>query len=245
MLGGVPKTVLADRMGCLKLGWCQHGGADPDYVRFATHYGVRTDFCEAADPESKGMWRTWSATPTGPDGPAATFDDLRGQRRGRRVVRGRERCTHSEIPRCPPTGWRPSCRCSVRAALGLELGARPVLRKVDRLSCVRFVSARYSVPCRLIGQQVTPSPPRPPTNHNDRAGDRGSAWPNTASSRPVRPSIPRRPLRRSRGRTGPAGCPCPEPRPRGTSSHWGRSRKRSSSAPPQPGCPGSAPNWPR
>ena len=27
----------------------------PAYVRFATHYGFRPDFCEAADPESKGM----------------------------------------------------------------------------------------------------------------------------------------------------------------------------------------------
>ena len=36
-----------------------------------------------------------------------------------------------------------------------ETGPRPVTRKVDRLSCVRFGSARYSVPCRLIGQQVT------------------------------------------------------------------------------------------
>jgi hypothetical protein len=27
----------------------------PEYVRFATHYGFRPDFCEAADPESKGM----------------------------------------------------------------------------------------------------------------------------------------------------------------------------------------------
>ena len=40
-------------------------------------------------------------------------------------------------------------------SLRLELGARPVNRKVDRLSCVRFGSARYSVPCRLIGHQVT------------------------------------------------------------------------------------------
>jgi hypothetical protein len=29
-----------------------------------------------------------------------------------------------------------------------------VIRKVDRLSCVRFASARYSVPVRLIGTQV-------------------------------------------------------------------------------------------
>ena len=43
-------------MGCLK------GGTvaglvipTPAYVRFATHYGFRPDFCEGADPESKGL----------------------------------------------------------------------------------------------------------------------------------------------------------------------------------------------
>jgi hypothetical protein len=40
------------------------------------------------------------------------------------------------------------------ASLRLELGARTT-RKVDRLSCVRFGSARHSEPCRLIGQTVT------------------------------------------------------------------------------------------
>jgi hypothetical protein len=38
---------------------------------------------------------------------------------------------------------------SLRASTG-----RHVIRKVDRLSCVRFGSARYSVPVRLIGTQV-------------------------------------------------------------------------------------------
>jgi hypothetical protein len=38
---------------------------------------------------------------------------------------------------------------SLRAGTG-----RHVIRKVDRLSCVRFGSARYSVPVRLIGTQV-------------------------------------------------------------------------------------------
>ena len=56
VLGGVPKVVLADRMGCLKGGVV----ADvviptPDYVRFATHYRFRPDFCHAHDPESKGI----------------------------------------------------------------------------------------------------------------------------------------------------------------------------------------------
>ena len=56
VLGGVPQVVRADRMGCLKAGVV----ADlvvrtPDYVRFATHYGFRPDFCHGADPQSKGM----------------------------------------------------------------------------------------------------------------------------------------------------------------------------------------------
>jgi hypothetical protein len=40
-------------------------------------------------------------------------------------------------------------------SLRLELVDRPTTRKVDKLSCVRFGSARYSVPCRLIGHTVT------------------------------------------------------------------------------------------
>ena len=52
----MPKTVLADRMGCLKSGVVANVVVPTaDYVRFATHYGFRPDFCEAADPESKGM----------------------------------------------------------------------------------------------------------------------------------------------------------------------------------------------
>ena len=39
-------------------------------------------------------------------------------------------------------------------SLQLRIGAPSVLRKVDRLSCVRYASARYSVPTRLIGTNV-------------------------------------------------------------------------------------------
>lgn len=35
-----------------------------------------------------------------------------------------------------------------------EAGGKPASRKVDKLSCVRFGSARYSVPSRLIGATV-------------------------------------------------------------------------------------------
>jgi len=53
-LGGVPKTVLADRMGCLKGGVVANVVIpSPAYVAFSNHYGFSPDFCEAADPESK------------------------------------------------------------------------------------------------------------------------------------------------------------------------------------------------
>ena len=51
-----PALVLADRMGCLKAGVVANVVVPTsDYVRFATHYGFRPDFCESADPELKGM----------------------------------------------------------------------------------------------------------------------------------------------------------------------------------------------
>src|SRR5229473_1738361 len=55
-LGGAPGTVLADRMGCLKGGVVANVVVPTaEYVRFAAHYGFKPDFCEAADPESKGI----------------------------------------------------------------------------------------------------------------------------------------------------------------------------------------------
>jgi transposase len=56
VLGGVPKVVLADRMAALKGGVVANVVVPaPDYVRFATHYRFRPDFCEAADPQSTGI----------------------------------------------------------------------------------------------------------------------------------------------------------------------------------------------
>src|SRR3954451_4020567 len=55
-LGGVPKVVLAVRMCCLKGVVVANVLVQTlDYVRFAAHYRFRPDFCEAADPESKGI----------------------------------------------------------------------------------------------------------------------------------------------------------------------------------------------
>ena len=55
-LGGVPKVVLADRMSCMKGGVvADRAVPTSEYVRFATHYRFRPDFCQGHDPQSKGI----------------------------------------------------------------------------------------------------------------------------------------------------------------------------------------------
>ena len=65
-LGGVPKVVLADRMGCLKGGVVANKVVPTsDYVRFAAHYGFRRTGARPSAPSRRGSWRTWSGTPSG------------------------------------------------------------------------------------------------------------------------------------------------------------------------------------
>lgn len=157
-LDGVPATVLSDRMGCLK-GATVAGLVVPtaDYVRFATHYRFRPDFCEGNDPESKGLVeRLVGYVKSDLMIPAElTVADL-----GAANAAGVAWCAevnaavHSEICAVPTE------RLAVERDLLRALPSlRPrigqlVVRKVDRLSCVRFGSARYSVPDRHIGRQV-------------------------------------------------------------------------------------------
>ncbi len=64
--------------------------------------------------------------------------------------------THSEI--CAVPADRLEVERGLLAelpSLRAEFGAKPTTRKVDKLSCIRFGSARYSVPNRLIGRTVT------------------------------------------------------------------------------------------
>ena len=157
-LGGVPKTALTDRMGCLK------GGTvaglvvpTPAYVRFATHYGFRPDFCEGADPESKGL-----------------VENLVGYVKSDLMIP--EELSVADLATANEKGlaWcaEVNAACTRRSApipaerlvnerellgtcrhCGPRIG-KIVVRKVDRLSCVRFGSARYSVPNAHIGRQV-------------------------------------------------------------------------------------------
>jgi transposase len=159
VLGGVPKTVLADRMGCLKAGVVANVVVPTaEYVRFATHYGFRPDFCEAGDPESKGIVEHLVGyakrdliAPAGPD----VADMGAANQAAAAWCTEVNAVVHSEICAVPAERL-----ATERGLLGPlpslrpELGARPASRKVDRLSCVRFGSARYSVPARLIGATV-------------------------------------------------------------------------------------------
>jgi transposase len=157
-LGGVPKVVLADRMGCLKGGVVANKVIPTaDYVRFATHYAFRPDWCEAADPESKGIVENLVGyAKRDLIVPQAPFDDLTVAN-----VAARQWCAevntvvHSEI--CAIPAERLDAERDLLSALPSlrpAIGKPPITRKVDQLSCVRFGSARYSVPTRLIGARV-------------------------------------------------------------------------------------------
>jgi transposase len=157
-LGGVAAVVLADRMGCLKGGVVANVVVPtPDYVRFAAHYGFRPDFCEAADPESKGIVENLVGyAKSDLMVPQQPFDDLIvGNIAAAAWCVEVNGVVHSEICAVPVERLVVERELlaplpSLRASIG-----RLVTRKVDRLSCVRFGSARYSVPTRLIGTDVT------------------------------------------------------------------------------------------
>lgn len=164
-IGGVPTRVLADRMACLKGGVVANVVVPtPDYVRLATHYGFTPDFCHAGDPQSKGIVENLCGyaqrdlavpllTQAAVDGVAV---DIRAASASAAAwcaeVNALE---HSEIVAIPDERLIAERQLlQPLPSLRLQIGAASVLRKVDRLSCVRYGSARYSVPTRLIGTTV-------------------------------------------------------------------------------------------
>jgi transposase len=157
LLGGVPSVLLTDRMGCLKGGVVADVMVPaPAYVAFATHYGFRIDFCEAGDPESKGVVehlvgyaKSDLLVGMGP------FADL-----GDANVAAVSWCAKLNARIHTDTRAVPDERLAVeRALLGSLPSVRPTIgtvetRTVDTLRTVRFRSARYSVPGAVIGERV-------------------------------------------------------------------------------------------
>lgn len=156
-LGGVPSVVLADRMGCLKGGVVANVVvAAPGYVGFAAHYGFRPDFCEAADPESKGLVEHLvgyaKADLVIGSGPWPSLEDANdAARTWCAETNGR---VHTEIAAVPDDRLAVEGRL-LRPLPSLRPALSPVhVRTVDHLRTVRFASARYSVPGAFIGRRV-------------------------------------------------------------------------------------------
>jgi hypothetical protein len=158
LLGGAPKVVLADRMGCLKGGVVANVVVPtPDYVRFATHFGFRPDFCEAADPESKGVVEAlcryaqqdlvvpadaWVSEADANEACRGWCDEVNGRVHTETAAVPARRLVEERALFRPLPSLRPPLRRGER-------------RRVDKLCCIRIGSARYSVPRELVGRDVT------------------------------------------------------------------------------------------
>ncbi len=157
ILGGVPAVVLTDRMGCLKGGVVANVVVPaPGYVAFAAHYGFRPDFCEAADPESKGIVENLVGyAKSDLVIPAGGWPSIEAANESARnwcaEVNGR---IHSEIIAMPDVRLVAE-RAVLRPLPSLRPAVAPIaVRKVDRLRTIRYGCARYSVPGDLIGRGV-------------------------------------------------------------------------------------------
>jgi transposase len=164
-IGGVPVRVLADRMACLKGGVVANVVIPTaEYVRLAGHYGFAPDFCHANDPQSKGIVENLCgyaqrdlAVPLLTDAAITGRPvDVRAANTAAKAWCAEvNAAVHSEI--CAVPDERLVIERELLQplpSLRLQIGAPSVLRKVDRLSCIRYASARYSVPTRLIGTSV-------------------------------------------------------------------------------------------
>jgi hypothetical protein len=215
-----------------------------EYVRFAAHHGFRPDFCQAADPESKGIvenlvgYAKTDLMIPGAGGSGEAFSDVATAN-----VAAAAWCVevnaavHAEICAVPAERLLVERELltplpSLRASIGATL-----TRKVDRLSCVRFGSARYSVPVRFIGEQVRLHVEADRTLSILAGPGEGEV---VAEHRLVA-----RARRRSstittvvRGRRRGGRC-APRQRRRRRSACSGRPRRRSSPGPPRPETPDS------
>jgi transposase len=156
-LGGVPAVVLADRMGCLKGGVVANVVVPaPGYLAFALHYGFRPDFCEAVDPESKGVVEHLVGYAKADLViPGAPFADLAvANTAGVAWCAEVNGAVHSETSAVPAERLTAE-RSLLRPLPSLRPAPAPTaIRTVDRLRTVRFGSARYSVPGAFIGTRV-------------------------------------------------------------------------------------------
>ena len=251
-LGGVPGVVLADRMGCLKGGVVANKVVPTGAVRAlrraprvpARLLRGRRPGVEGHRGEPGRLRQDRPDDPRRRAGSGEPFADVAAANAAAAAWCVEvNAAVHAEI--CAVPAERLVIERELLAAAALAAGQhRPasVTRKVDRLSCVRFGSARYSVPVRFIGAQVRLRVDA------DRslaiiAGPGEGEWsPSTGWSRRAR--------RRSttittagRGRRRGGRC-ARKPWRRRRSARSARPRRRSSPVPPRPATPGWGRSWP-
>jgi transposase len=155
-IGGVPGRVLFDNPKTVATGHLAGVAVlNPDLVRLAAHYRFSPRTTERQDPESKGKVEALVRFTKSDLIPYEGFGSLdEANQAGAAWCREVNGEMHYE------TRARPVERLELERPLlrGLP-AARPAAawgeeRKVDRLATVRFCSARYSVPHRLVGETV-------------------------------------------------------------------------------------------
>jgi hypothetical protein len=153
-------------MGCLKGGVVANVVIPTaEYIRLAGHYGFAPDFCHAEDPQSKGIVENLCGySQRDLAVPLLTEAAITGVPVDLRAANTAavawcvevNAAVHSEICAVPDERMIVERELlQPLPSLRLQIGAPSVIRKVDRLSCIRYASARYSVPTRLIGSSVS------------------------------------------------------------------------------------------
>lgn len=155
-IGGVPGRALFDNPKTVATGHLAGVAVlNPDLVRLAAHYRFSPRTTERQDPESKGKVEALVRFTKSDLIPYEGFGSLDEANQA-----AAQWCTEVNGEVHYETRARPVERLEVERPLFRCLPAlRPAVacgeaRKVDRLATVRFVSARYSVPHRLVGQTV-------------------------------------------------------------------------------------------
>jgi transposase len=155
-VGGVRARVLFDNPKTVATGHLAGVAVlNPDLVRLASHYRFSPRTTERQDPESKGKVEALVRFTKSDLIPYEGFGSLDEANQA-----GAAWCQEVNGEVHYETRVRPVERLEIERPLFRSLpAARPAVacgeeRKVDRLSTVRFCSARYSVPHRLVGQIV-------------------------------------------------------------------------------------------
>jgi transposase len=155
-LGGVPQKILFDNPKTVTLRDVAGAAVlNPELVRLAAHYRFRPQTTAFYDAPSKGkveaLVRFTKSDLIPYDGFSSLDQANAAARAWLEEVNARP---HSETRRTPVElleAERPLLRSLPALRPAVACGEQ---RKVDRLATVRFASARYSVPHRLVGKRV-------------------------------------------------------------------------------------------